>query len=95
MLLYRHVDVPDYDVPAWMAMPAGIDVSGQTRPEIERWGAGEVPAIGPVLLQDWELVEHVQRGLRSRGFKGPLWCEQEARIRHFHREVDRYVSGEK
>jgi len=37
----------------------------------------------------------VQRGLKSRGFKGPLWSEQEARLRHFHREVDRYISGEK
>jgi len=24
-----------------------------------------------------------------------LWSEQEARLRHFHREVDRYISGEK
>lgn len=95
MLLYRHVNVANYDVPTWMAMPEGLDLTGETRPDIERWDADTVPAIGPVLLQDWELVEHVQRGLRSRSFKGPLWGEQEARVRHFHKEVDRYVKGEK
>ncbi len=93
MLLYRHVDVPNYDVPTWMAMPEELDVTGATRPDIERWPADQVPGIGPVLLQDWELVEHVQRGLKSRGFRGPLWGEQEARIRHFHREVDRYLNS--
>lgn len=95
VLLYRHVDVPNYDVPTWMAMPKELDLTGQTRPDIERWPANEVPGIGPVLLQDWELVPNVQRGLKSRGFKGPLWGEQEARIRHFHREVDRYMTDEK
>lgn len=95
MLLYRHVDTPNYDVPTWMAMPKDIDVTGAVRPEIERWAANEVPGIGPVLLQDFELVPHVQSGLKSRGFKGPLWGEQEARIRHFHKEVDRYINGEK
>lgn len=27
--------------------------------------------------------------------KGPLWSEQEIRIRHYHEEVDRYMNGEK
>ena len=31
----------------------------------------------------------VQAGARSRGFRGPLWSEQEARLRHFHAELDR------
>eukprot|EP00456_Euglypha_rotunda_P029421 TRINITY_DN23052_c0_g1_i4.p2 TRINITY_DN23052_c0_g1~~TRINITY_DN23052_c0_g1_i4.p2 ORF type:complete len:296 (+),score=57.00 TRINITY_DN23052_c0_g1_i4:192-1079(+) len=87
MLLYRHVDVPNYDVPTWMAMPENCDLTGETRPDIERWNADQVPEIGPVLLQDFELVEHVQRGLKSRGFKGPLWGEQEARIRQIGRAV--------
>jgi hypothetical protein len=33
----------------------------------------------------------VQRGLRSRGFKGQLWGEQEQRLRHFHAELERYL----
>jgi len=55
MLLYRHVEDPNYSVPAWMAMPEGVDTTGQTRPPIERWDAGVEPGIGPVLLQDFEL----------------------------------------
>ena len=95
MLLYRHVDDANYAVPQWMAMPDHLDLTGAVRPEIERWPADVEPAIGPVLLQDFELVSHVQRGLKSRGYKGPLWGDQEARIRHFHREVDRYIDGHK
>ena len=41
------------------------------------------------------LLPVVQKGLRSRGFKGPLWSDQEQRVRHFHRELDRYINGEK
>jgi hypothetical protein len=37
----------------------------------------------------------VQRGQKSRGFRGPLWGQQESRIRHYHREIDRYINGEK
>ncbi|MDD9797960.1 MAG: hypothetical protein OXT03_02455 [Alphaproteobacteria bacterium] len=37
----------------------------------------------------------MQQGVKSRGFKGPLWCEQEDRLRHFHRELDRYLNGQK
>lgn len=38
ILLYRHVDVPHYDVPTWMAMPKELDLSGETRPDIESAG---------------------------------------------------------
>jgi hypothetical protein len=31
----------------------------------------------------------------KRDFDGPLWSEQESRIRHVHRELDRYVNGDK
>jgi hypothetical protein len=38
------------------------------------------------------LVPWVQRGMRSRGFKGARLSEQEQRVRHYHREIDRYLS---
>jgi len=82
-------------VPAWMGLPEGADVSGDTRPDIERTGVGEPPKLGFVLEQDSELLLVVQSGIRSRGFDGPLWGEQEQRLRHFHTELDRYMSGEK
>jgi hypothetical protein len=53
------------------------------------------PNLGEVLDQDVELVAAVQRGSKSRGFRGPLWSDQEQRVRHFHRELDRYINREK
>jgi hypothetical protein len=62
-----------------------------TRPNIERIPADVKPDLGEVLNQDIERVAAVQRGSNSRGFRGPLWSEQEQRVRHFHRELDRYI----
>jgi carnitine monooxygenase subunit len=95
MILYRYVDDPTYTVPAWMGLAAGTDVTGRTRPETRRVPLGEHPNLGEVLDQDSELLPVVQEGIRSRAFRGPLWSEQEVRIRHLHREIDRYLNGEK
>ncbi len=95
MILYRYVDDPDYTVPAWMGLPQGIDVTGQTRPAITHVPMGQKPNLGEVLDQDSELLPVQQQGLRSRAFRGPLWSEQEQRVRHFHRELDRYIQGRK
>ncbi|MEZ5498734.1 MAG: aromatic ring-hydroxylating dioxygenase subunit alpha [Steroidobacteraceae bacterium] len=95
MILYRHVEDPDYTVPAWMGLPAGIDVTGATRPNCINVPPGDPPNLGDVLDQDSELLPVQQQGIRSRAFKGPLWGEQEQRLRHFHRELDRYLNDEK
>jgi len=95
MILFRYVDDPNYTVPGWMGLPPGTDVTGETRPDIKKVGIGEPPGLGEVLDQDSELLPVVQKGVRSRGFDGPLWSEQEQRVRHFHKEVDRYINGEK
>ncbi len=95
MTMYRYVDDPNYNVPAWMGLPEGIDVTGRVRANIEHVPEGTKPDLGEVLDQDVELVAAVGAGSRSRGFRGPLWGEQEVRIRHYHREIDRYVNGEK
>jgi hypothetical protein len=78
-----------------MGLPEGIDVSGIIRPDIEHYAVDENADLGEVLDQDVDLIASVQEGVRSRGFKGPLWCQQEDRIRHLHREIDRYMNGEK
>ena len=95
MTMFRYVDDPGYTVPGWMGLPEGTDITGDIRPEVERFAAGEKADLGEVLDQDVELVSAVQEGVKSRGFKGPIWCEQEDRLRHFHRELDRYLNGEK
>ena len=61
-------------------------------PSAERYGPGEDANLGQVLNQDADLLPVVQRGIRSRGFKGQLWGEQEQRLRHFHAELERYLA---
>ena len=96
MTMIRYVDDPKYSVPGWMGLPKGTDLTGATRPNIEHhFIGGERADLGDVLNQDVDLVEAVQRGQKSRGFRGPLWGQQEARLRHYQREIDRYINGEK
>lgn len=92
-ILYRHIDVPGFAAPAWMGLSEEIDMTGETRPDIVRTGLGEPPGLGEVLDQDSELLPIVQAGARSRGFRGPLWSDQEARLRHFHTELDRQMAA--
>lgn len=95
MTLVIPVDDPDYSVPGWMGLPEGTDTSGELRPDTVYTKVGEPPNLGEVLDQDSELLPVVQQGIRSRAFSGPLWGEQEQRLRHFHKELDRYIAGEK
>jgi len=93
MILYRHIDVPGYGAPGWMGLSEGVDLTGETRPEVVHTGLGEPPGMGEVLDQDSDLLPIVQAGARSRGFRGPLWSEQEARLRHFHVTLDRWLEA--
>jgi len=95
MTLIRPVADPNYRTPGWMGLPEGTDTSGETRPDTEYVPLGEPPNLGQVLDQDSELLPVVQRGIRSCGFDGPIWGEQEQRLRHFHKELERYLNGEK
>lgn len=80
--------------PAYMGVPEGTDCSGAVRPEVEYLEYGD-GGVGYVLEQDGETVPLVQKGLRSRGFRGVRLAEPEQRIRHYHREIDRYIAGDK
>lgn len=93
IILYAHVDAPGYSPPAWMGLSNDLDVTGDTRPEVVHTALGEPPGLGEVLDQDSDLLPIVQAGSRSRGFRGPLWSEQEARLRHFHAELDRMMAN--
>ncbi|MEO1248187.1 MAG: aromatic ring-hydroxylating dioxygenase subunit alpha [Pseudomonadota bacterium] len=93
--LYRPVDDESWKVPDWMGLPEGTDVSGDVRAEREFVAFGVQPDLGLVLDQDSELLPVVQKGLRSRAFDGPVWSEQELRLRHFHAELDLYMQGKK
>jgi len=89
MTLMFPVDDPDYCPPAWMGLPEGTDVTGQTRPATESYLIHEDPGLGLVLGQDAAFLPSVQEGMRSKAFAGQLWGEQEQRLRHFHVELER------
>lgn len=95
MIMFRHVPDPNYFVPGWMGLPKDTDTTGTVRPPTERYSAEQSADLGEVLNQDVELIATVQKGQKSRAFRGPLWSEQEGRLRHYQREVDRYINGEK
>jgi hypothetical protein len=92
MVLMLPVEDPDYCPPGWMGLPEGTDVSGLTRPEIEHYSFEQDAKLGQVLSQDAALLPVVQKGMRSRGFTGQLWGEQEQRLRHFHAELERRLA---
>ncbi|MEH6585757.1 MAG: aromatic ring-hydroxylating dioxygenase subunit alpha [Halioglobus sp.] len=89
MTLLLVADDPDYSPPGWMGLPEGTDFSGRTRPPTEHYSIDQDANLGQVLSQDSTLLPVVQKGMRSRGFKGQLWGEQEQRLRHFHVELER------
>ncbi len=94
MTLMFPVDDPNYCPPGWMGLPEGTDVSGRVRPETEYYSIEEDANLGLVLSQDSTLMPVVQQGMRSRGFKGQLWGEQEQRLRHFHVELERRLADD-
>jgi len=93
MTLVFPADDPDYCPPAWMGLPEGTDTSGRVRPATEHYSRQEDPNLGLVLSQDASLLPSVQEGMRSRGFRGQLWGEQEQRLRHFHVELERRLNA--
>lgn len=93
-VLVHPIHDPSVKLPAYMGVPDGTDLSGKTRPSRTYLTPGD-GGLGPVLEQDGVTLPHVQRGLHSRGFKGARFSEQEQRLRHYHKEVDRYLTGQK
>ncbi|HEX2793753.1 MAG TPA: aromatic ring-hydroxylating dioxygenase subunit alpha [Croceicoccus sp.] len=61
--------------------------------EVLEWGARSHPVVNQVLDQDVDLVEHVQQGMRSQAFAGPILSSDERRIEHFHRNIDQLIRG--
>jgi phenylpropionate dioxygenase-like ring-hydroxylating dioxygenase large terminal subunit len=93
MTMLLPVDDPDYSPPQWMGLPEGVDPHTADRPNIEHYSIDEDAGLGLVLSQDSKLLPVVQKGMRSRGFDGQLWGEQEQRLRHFHVELERRLTA--
>ena len=61
------------------------------RPTVRTLGPEEIRALGPVLLQDLDLMPQVQRGLRRPGLEHFQLTRSEARIGRMHEILDRYL----
>jgi hypothetical protein len=94
LVLIHPIDDPDYNVPGYMGVEPGTDLSGKTRPKRRIIEHGE-DGLGFVINQDAIMMDYMQRGVQSRGYKGARYSHQEQQLRHWHKELERYLSGEK
>lgn len=79
-----YLDFQEYE-----RLSPGARASARVPHEALRAGDRSVDA---VLDQDTALLPSVQRGMRSSGFSHLVLGEQESRIVHFHRAIDRYLA---
>jgi len=61
--------------------------------DVLEWGVRSHPVVNQVLGQDVDLVEHVQKGMHSKGFDAPILSSDERRLEHFHRNIDALING--
>ncbi len=78
--------------PAYMGLPPDADVSGEHEAEVIEvdWREG---GLGLLFDQDSMLFTQIQEGVESAGFRGSILSQQEARLGHFHAELDRYMQA--
>jgi phenylpropionate dioxygenase-like ring-hydroxylating dioxygenase large terminal subunit len=78
--------------PAYMGLPAGTDLSGRHPAETVEvdWRKG---GLGQLFDQDSNLFSQIQQGVESMGFRGAVLSGQEARLGHFHAELNRYLDA--
>jgi len=82
------------ELPSFMGVQEA-DLSGKTVLPRTYIDTDDFDNLGPVIKQDRVLVPRVQQGLRSKGFKGGVYSEQEVRIRYFFDEYYKYLNGAK
>ena len=93
-LFANYVDVPGYQMPAYIRLAGGFDMSSDVRPPKRVITYGD-DGYGPISDQDRDMLPFVQVGVKSHSFKGMRFSEQELRLRHFNKELDRYMDGKK
>ncbi|MGE3744569.1 MAG: aromatic ring-hydroxylating dioxygenase subunit alpha [Sphingomonadaceae bacterium] len=81
---YQVYGLPDRELPTYMAVPEGTDRQlGNVLPAVHL-ETGDLEPLGPVLSQDAVFIPRVQSRMRSDGYRGGLYCEQEIGIRQFY-----------
>jgi phenylpropionate dioxygenase-like ring-hydroxylating dioxygenase large terminal subunit len=77
----------------WYLEHQGPDGPG-TAPVVETYDHWtDCKTWGRVLEQDFTNLAQWQRGVRSAGFRGPIWGRQDGNNGNFHRALTNYVSG--
>ncbi len=61
--------------------------------DVLEWGVRNHPVVNQVLGEDIDLVEHVQAGMRSTAFAGPILSSDERRIAHYVATIDGLILG--
>lgn len=56
-------------------------------------GRGVPEIVDQIVYQDMLLADGQQRGIRSRGYKDTVLCNQETRVRFFHEVLNDYLEG--
>lgn len=59
----------------------------------EAFGNTFDPVLANVISQDGSNMTTMQAGVQSDSFKGMNLCDQEIRIRHFHKIIDEFLAG--
>jgi hypothetical protein len=80
------------ELPSFMAVE-NADLSGAHVLERTYIDTDDLVNLGPVISQDRVMVPRVQKGVRSKGFKGAVLSEQEIRIRHFYAQYHRLMNA--
>lgn len=93
-----------YVIPPLLFWPNGIDKCRmETWTLAPDWGDGPAPdlwtvndgeRLSPVLVEDTEFGEWIQRSVESYGFRGVPLSYQEARIYHWNQFADRMIGAE-
>jgi len=91
-VLYRPGSTSGSELPPYMGEP-GVNLAPEARPATKYYRIEDGYHMGPVVNQDVDLIAKTLIGVKSRGYKAPVWGEQEQRVRHFHKEYDRYMEG--
>ena len=90
---YQVWALTDCELPNFMAIPEGVDRTGKTTLPATWLAPGDIEPLGPVVRQDAPFIPLVQGRMRSEGFRGAIYGEQELRIRLFYDEYYSYMSN--
>jgi phenylpropionate dioxygenase-like ring-hydroxylating dioxygenase large terminal subunit len=85
--------LPDRELPSYMGVPSDADRSGKTIRRPSYLEKGDLESLGPVISQDATTMPKIQKRLRSKGYKGAIYSEQEIVIRQFYAEYDRHLNA--